>query len=127
MKQLSESSHTRGRLGEQSAVDYLIRSGYQVLVRNFRTKRGEIDIVAVDGTTLVFVEVKSWKAIGFGDLEVSISKRKRRRIIDASRVYLVQTGRDDRVSVRYDLIFLKGDSMEVHHVRDAFTESTWSG
>ena len=127
MKQLSESSHTRGRLGEQSAVDYLIRSGYQVLVRNFRTRRGEIDIVAVDGTTLVFVEVKSWRAIGFGDLEVSISKRKQRRIIDASRVYLMQTGRDDRVSVRYDLIFLKGDSMEVHHVRDAFTESTWSG
>lgn len=124
MRPVGESARHRGRIGEQSAVEYLLRSGYRVLARNFRTRRGEIDIVARDGDTLVFVEVKSWKAIGITDLEVSISRRKQRRIIDASRFYLMREGLSGRTNVRYDVIFMKGDSMEVHHVQDAFTEST---
>lgn len=127
MRRLSESSHVKGRLGEERAAEYLSRIGFRILARNFRTRRGEIDIVAGDGATLVFVEVKSWKTVDIGDLEISIGRRKQRRIIDASRLYLARAGLYDRVSVRYDLIFVKGDSMEVHHVREAFTESTWSG
>lgn len=127
MRQVSESSHQKGRLGEQCGVEFLRRCGFRIVERNFRTRRGEIDIVATDGPTLVFVEVKHWKAIDIEDLEISISKRKQRRIIEASRIYLMRVGLTDRVSVRYDLLFVKGDSMEVHHVRDAFTESTWSG
>ena len=127
MTPVNESSRHKGRLGEQRAVDFLTRAGYRVLARNFRTRRGEIDIVAQKDAVLVFVEVKCWNAIDITDLEISISKRKQRRIIDASRVFMMRGGLTDRYDVRFDLIFVKGDSMEVQHVQEAFTESTWSG
>lgn len=124
MRHASESSHQAGCRGEERASDYLSALGWRVLERNFRTRHGEVDIIALDGEVLVFVEVKSWKAIGIGDLEISINKRKQRRIIDVSRVYMVRKGLVDSMSVRYDLIFVDGDSLTVQHVRDAFTEST---
>jgi len=127
MAPINESSRHKGRLGEQRAVDFLTRAGYRVLARNFRTRRGEIDIVAQRENTLVFVEVKCWNAIDITDLEISISRRKQRRIIDASQVFMMRMGLTDRYDVRFDLIFVKGDSMEVQHVQEAFTESTWSG
>ncbi len=127
MTPVNESSRHKGRLGEQRAVDFLTGAGYRVIARNFRTRRGEIDIVAQRDNTLVFVEVKCWNAIDITDLEISISRRKQRRIIDASQVFMMRMGLTDRYDVRFDLIFVKGDSMEVQHVQEAFTESTWSG
>ena len=127
MKQASESSHERGLLGEQRAVDYLTNAGYCIRERNFRTRRGEVDIIASEGRTLVFVEVKCWKTIDFADLGVSVGKRKQRRIIEASRVYLARQEASNHTRVRFDVIFIQGETMEVHHVREAFTESTWSG
>lgn len=70
------STVTAGKLGEDTAVKLLLKKGYRVLARNFRSKLGEIDIVAQDGKTLVFVEVKTRWSDKFGYPQESVTRRK---------------------------------------------------
>ncbi|MFD5214738.1 YraN family protein [Microbacterium sp. NPDC058345] len=69
-----------GRAGEQRAVDHLTARGYAILDRNWRCAQGEIDIVAVAGGSLCFVEVKSRRSELFGHPFEAIDERKRRRL-----------------------------------------------
>jgi putative endonuclease len=76
-----------GNLGEKIAAKYLHDCGYKILVRNFRSKFGEIDIVALDGDFLVFIEVKTRWSRKFGPPEEAIIPSKVRRIIKAGQYY----------------------------------------
>jgi putative endonuclease len=69
-----------GRTGEQLAVEFLIRGGYEVLERNWRCRQGEIDIIARDGATTVFVEVKTRSGLGFGHPFEALSVTKLARL-----------------------------------------------
>lgn len=69
-----------GRTGEQLAVEFLIRCGYAVVERNWRCRQGEIDIVARDGATTVFVEVKTRSGVGFGHPFEALSLTKLARL-----------------------------------------------
>lgn len=69
-----------GPWGEQLAVAELVRLGYTILATNYRTRRGEIDIVARQGDTLVFVEVKTRKSHGFSPAVEGVHRRKQARI-----------------------------------------------
>lgn len=69
-----------GKFGEQIAADYLKNQGYEILSKNFRTRYGEIDIVARDNRTLVFVEVKSRGSVKFGTPEESIFRDKQNKL-----------------------------------------------
>ena len=64
-----------GQRGEALAADYLRRMGYQVLATNFRCQWGEVDIVAMDGSTLVFVEVRTRRGASFGTPQESLTRR----------------------------------------------------
>ena len=105
-----------GRAAEESACRFLRERGYEIVVRNWRTVLGEIDIVARDGPILVFVEVKSRSRSDFGGPEAAVHPAKQRRLIATARAFLDRT--DCRLPARFDIVaFLEG---EPRLYRDAF-------
>jgi len=106
----------RGQRGEDEACRYLRARGYEIVERNYRTGQGEIDIVAREGETLVFVEVKTRSEDTFGGPEAAVHSAKQRRLVAAARGFLGETG--CQLPVRFDVIaVLAGD---IRHHRDAF-------
>jgi putative endonuclease len=95
-----------GARAEAIAADYLARKGLVVVARNFRTRHGEIDLVARDGDTLVFVEVRLRSRSDFGGAAASVTAKKRDRMIAASRAYLANLGREP--ACRFDAVLMDG-------------------
>jgi putative endonuclease len=93
-----------GRAAEDLAARFLDGRGLRVLARNFRTKRGEIDLVARDGATLVFVEVRLRRSASHGGAAESITPAKQARMIAAAQVYLLRQRGDP--PCRFDAILL---------------------
>ena len=83
-----EARKAQGDAAEDRACRHLEGSGFTIVERNFRTRGGEIDIVARKGDALVFVEVRSREVSAFGTPEESVTPAKRRRIVGAARQYL---------------------------------------
>ena len=77
-----------GKRGEDIAVAYLKNRGYRIIERNYKCLFGEIDIVAKDGDTVVFVEVKSRKSEKFGDPQGAVGREKQKKISRISLTYL---------------------------------------
>ena len=94
-----------GRRGEDAAAAYLERIGYTVVERNWQTKAGEIDIVALDGDTIVMCEVKTRRTVRKGTPEDAVTPAKQRRISRMASAYLQHAGLSD-VPVRFDVITL---------------------
>ena len=116
------TAHAWGRRGEDLAHRYLQQIGYTVVARNYaaRSAKAELDIVARDGSTVVFVEVKTRSRSEFGAPDRAIDEEKRRHIIRAAGAYL-RRGRADWQQARFDVVnvvFENGVSIE--HIRDAF-------
>jgi putative endonuclease len=97
-----------GKTGEDLACRELERRGYAILARRYRRRGGELDIVARDGPTLVFVEVKARDGLEFGGGAEAVTGWKRRRIVETAIDYVMrhrlagQPCRFDVVSIRYD-------------------------
>ena len=87
-KCMNNSRRLLGELGEEASVGYLLEKGYLILARNFRTPHGEIDIVAVTGDLLVFVEVKTRSSHVFAYPEESVTLRKQAYMLSAAEYYL---------------------------------------
>jgi putative endonuclease len=77
-----------GELGERIAAEHLEKSGFRVLDRNVRTRYGEIDIVAQEGKTLVFVEVRTRRGNAFGTAEESVNARKQQKLVQLAEGYV---------------------------------------
>lgn len=111
-----------GRAGEEAAARWLEGRGMRILARCFRVRGGEIDLVARDGSTLVFVEVKSRSGLSFGRPSEAVDRRKRARLVRAAALYLLAHGGEER-PCRFDVVeVLAGPSgrLSVRHLRDAF-------
>jgi len=93
-----------GARAEELAAAYLVARGLIVVTRNFRTRRGEIDIIARDRDTLVFVEVRLRSRATFGGAASSITPAKQARLLAAARGYLAKLGREP--PCRFDAILL---------------------
>jgi len=93
-----------GRAAEDLAARFLDGQGLIVVARNFRTKRGEIDLVARDGATLVFVEVRFRRSASHGGAAESITAAKQARMVAAAQVYLLRQRGDP--PCRFDAILL---------------------
>ena len=102
---------------EERAAEYLIAQNYQILERNYRIRSGEIDIIARDGTVLVFIEVKYRKNDESGNPLEVVDIRKQRKIIKVARYYLYQKKYGD-VPCRFDVVGICGSHIE--HIKDAF-------
>jgi len=109
-----------GGAAEDLAARYLESQGLAIVDRNWRCRAGEIDLVARDGATLVFVEVRLRTSAAFGGAAASVDAHKQRRILQAARLYL--SGRAD-TPCRCDVIALDGlDPARIEWIRDAFGE-----
>jgi putative endonuclease len=106
-----------GATGEDRAVDYLVRSGMRIVERNYRCKLGELDVIARDADTLVFVEVRSRRSAEYGNALDAISWHKRRRVSRMAMAY-VAARKPRFVEARFDVVAITGD--EVVHVKDAW-------
>lgn len=110
-----------GHLGETKAIRYLENLGWDILARNWRSGRREIDIIARDGDQLVFLEVKTRKSTNRGHPIDFIDARKQEYMVEAATQYLVQSAWDGEI--RFDLIGIvsqRQEPAEITHVRDAF-------
>ena len=106
-----------GVLGEVDAVEYLKKIGYVILSTNYTTPMGEIDIVAGDGDTVVFVEVKARMSLKYGRPIEAITPNKVRTYIKCAKMFLVRHKLYDR-DVRFDVIEILYD--QLNHVKNAF-------
>ncbi|OUS10112.1 YraN family protein [Gammaproteobacteria bacterium 53_120_T64] len=93
-----------GARAENLACHYLTQQGLEIVERNYRTQRGEIDIIARHAETLVFVEVRLRSNPRFGGAAHSIDARKQARLISAAQHYLLKTGLTDAQPCRFDAI-----------------------
>ena len=109
-----------GRSGEDRAARHLAKQGYRVLERNYRTKQGEIDLIALDRDTVVFVEVKTRTTDAYGAPELAVDGRKQQRMAKAALAWLKQK-KLDQMACRFDVVAIRGDGEpQVEVIRDAF-------
>ena len=111
-----------GRRGEDAAVRQLEKQRWKILDRGVRLLRGEIDIVARDGPTIVFVEVKTRRGFGFGPPAAAVTAAKRRQIRRIAQFYLVRHGLGTDFC-RFDVISVhagEDGSLRLEHVKNAF-------
>lgn len=111
-----------GARGERAAAEFLGNAGYQILHRNYRFRRGEIDIIARDGQTVVFVEVKTRSGRSHGEPEEAVTQEKVRRIRRIASAYLARR-RLAECDCRFDVVavVVDGERMSVRHTRDIYS------
>ena len=108
-----------GIKGEKLARNYLVDEGYKILDRNFRYKRGEIDIIAQRNDLLVFVEVKARTNTHFGLPETFVSDKQAAQIVEVADHYIDQTGWNG--PIRFDIIsIILKTTPEITYFKDAF-------
>jgi putative endonuclease len=110
-----------GREGEALAARHLEASGYRILARGYRTRFGEMDLIAARGPLLVFVEVKTRRGDAFGPPAAAVHAAKQARLARLAAHFLAARGADD-ASCRFDVIAvtLGGPAPIVEHIEDAF-------
>ncbi|MDP5092994.1 MAG: YraN family protein [Polaribacter sp.] len=109
-----------GEIGEQLAIDYLLKNGYKISERNYRYLKAEVDIIALKENTLVAVEVKTRTSNYFGNPEDFVTKKKIKLLVSAVDFYVTKRNLD--VNVRFDIIAitLEKDTHKLEHLEDAF-------
>ena len=111
----------KGRTGEDTAALFLENKGMKIIGRNFRHRGGEVDIIAQEEETLVFIEVKTWSIYSIDALEQGLNEKKQRRIIETAK-YFLSVHREYRyMAVRFDVIFIT--PQRITHLASAFMES----
>ena len=110
-----------GAQSESLAARLLKRRGYTILETNYRTPLGEIDIIARDRGTIVFVEVKARRSLGFGGPKWAVTPKKQRKISMVALYYLKTTGQS-AAKARFDVVSIRSDAVrpEVEIIRNAF-------
>lgn len=115
--------HQLGRWGEERALRWLRERGYRIVARNYRWRGGEIDLIARDGDTLAFIEVKARTDEDFGPPEGALTPEKRRRIIRAAQHYIAE--HQPGLDLRFDVVAIVGDEIRLY--KDAFRADDLEG
>ncbi len=110
----------RGNLGETIASHFLLKKGYQIIERNYRYKRAEIDLIATFQNTLIFIEVKLRKNSFFGFPEEYVTKAKAELVKSAAENYIFE--KDWKADIRFDIVSILKTTFkeEILHLEDAF-------
>ncbi|UTC66080.1 MULTISPECIES: YraN family protein [unclassified Treponema] len=121
-----------GSKGENRISEWLTDKGYLILEQNWRTRTGEIDIIALDKTdqnrpcgVLVFIEVKTLLKTELSDLDLIINKKKQERIIKTAKCFLANHRKYNKMYIRFDVVVLQSNPfleqpLKVLHLEDAF-------
>ena len=115
----------RGELGERAAKKHLQRAGLKFLAANFRSARGEIDLVFRDGDCLVFIEVKTRSSEGWSRPAAAVNARKRRLLSQTALDYL-RLLKNPEVKIRFDIVevlLADGNVREIRHLPNTFSLS----
>lgn len=118
----NKTSFELGKSGEEAAIRYLKNNKFRIIERNFHFFRGEIDIIAYDRKTLVFLEVKTRRSKDFGPPEESVTVSKQRQIKRIAQAFLAKNNLH-HVLCRFDVISLsyhKNEEYSIKHIKDAF-------
>ena len=109
-----------GKKGEQIAIEYLSRNGYQILERNWRYLKAEIDIIAKKGNTLIVVEVKTRSTVNIIRPEEAVNNKKIKLLISAANEYVTQYNLE--IEVQFDIITIHyiNNKYNLNHTKDAF-------
>ena len=119
-------SNEAGKKGEKIAADYLLKKGYRIVSKNFRSQRGEIDLIATTGNYLVFVEVKERVANALVSPLEAVTLVKRARVIRAAQYYLMRY--PSQLQPRFDVIAIVhrlDGGYAVTHLENAFEGGAW--
>ncbi len=116
-----------GREGEDRACRILEEKKWAILARNWRTRRGEIDIIGIDRDAIVFVEVKTWPHGDASDLEYVIGRTKRKRMVETAKCFLNANRQYSGMYVRFDVVLIVSDPRgagkpRYRHLEDAIAE-----
>ncbi|MEQ8415050.1 MAG: YraN family protein [Imperialibacter sp.] len=108
-----------GKKGEIIATDHLRKAGYEIIAKNYRASRGEIDIIAKLAATLIFVEVKTRSNGKFGYPEEAVTQKKADKLIETAQAYMEEVNWEG--NIRFDIISVDLQrSAEITHFEDAF-------
>ena len=109
-----------GKLGEELAVEFLRKEGYQILETNWTFQKAEVDIIAQKENTLAIVEVKTRSSLDFGLPQDFVKPKKIQLLVKAVNEYVVSKNLD--IDVRFDIIAIhkEGKSYVIEHLKDAF-------
>lgn len=110
-----------GLIGEELAEQFLRQKGLRILERNFRAGHGEIDIIAEEGNTLVFIEVKTSKSLSYDHPVTWVDERKQHILGETAEAYLCRNSIEDQ-DCRFDIIAveLNPQGYRLEHIKDAF-------
>jgi len=114
--------HITGRSGEDIAARYLLEKGYQIIERNFRCRKGEIDIIAKDKKEIVFIEVKTRTNENYGRPIDAVTYYKQKHIIKSIQYYLFAK-KLENAFIRIDIIevYQKENKYNINHIKDAIS------
>jgi len=118
---LQSSTKEKGDKGEELAVSFLVKKGFEIVERNYRYGKGELDIIARERGFLIFVEVKSRESLEYGFPEEAITKRKISQIRKIAGAYLAEKNITNE-NIRFDVVavlFLNGE-VTISHYENAF-------
>ena len=109
-----------GKKGEQLAVDFLLENGYEIVERNYRFDKAEVDIIAQLKDTLAIIEVKTRSSTDFGNPQDFVKPKQIQRLVKAVDEYVTVNGLD--VEVRFDIVAIvkKGKLFDIEHLENAF-------
>ena len=117
------SNKTLGNYGESLAREYLKERGYRILDENFRNKLGEIDLIAQDGKTICFVEVKTRLSLEQGQPFEAVNPWKIRKLSQMATIYLKYRFHSLEILSRFDVISIiqgKENTYKIEHIKNAF-------
>lgn len=109
-----------GKKGEQLAVDFLLKTGYKIIERNYRFDKAEVDIIAQQKDILAIIEVKTRSTTDFGNPQDFVKPKQIQRLVKAVDEYVTVNALD--VEVRFDIIAIvkKGQGFKIEHLENAF-------
>ena len=125
MQSRGTESYQRGKDGEKRATSYLEGLGYQILFQNWRTRTGEIDIIAFMEPFLVFVEVKTLPHGSLAMLDQVLGKIKRKRIIETAKYFVHKYRQYSNSYIRFDVLIVDMPGLPpLYHIENAFSENS---
>ncbi len=117
------STKSVGNAGEEKACAWLLSQGYEIIARNWRTRYGEIDIIAAIQDTVVFAEVKTLPSGNLETLSHELDGRKQKRIVETAKLFLSKHRKYSNSMVRFDVLVVDMPGFDaVYHIADAFSE-----
>lgn len=109
-----------GKKGEQLAVDFLSKKGYEIIERNYRFDKAEVDIIAKKENVLAIIEVKTRSTSDFGDPQDFVKPKQIQRLVKAVNEYVLENGLE--VEVRFDIVAIvkENQTYSIEHLENAF-------